>query len=87
LESILLPPYVETSQALSEYAREELKAILDLCARLVAKGHTRMVFTSREELPTSFGAERNRRDLRQLAREDTIKLVERVLGRNNGVSF
>ncbi|MFH0980157.1 MAG: TIR domain-containing protein [Planctomycetota bacterium] len=79
MESILLPPYLETPEALSEEARRELDAILKLCARLNAKGETRLVFTSREALPAPFAAERHRRELPELAREDAVKLVERVL--------
>jgi tetratricopeptide (TPR) repeat protein len=79
MESILLPPYVEAPEALSEDALSELEVILGLCARLNAKGNTRLVFTSREALPAPFDAERNRRELRQLAREDAVKLVERTL--------
>jgi hypothetical protein len=42
MESILLPPFLaeETPEALSEDARRELDAILQLCARLQAKGDT-----------------------------------------------
>lgn len=79
MESILLPPFVETPDALSEDARRELDAILKLCARLNAKGDTRVVFTSREALPAPFGAERNRRELHRLDCEDAVKLVERAL--------
>jgi tetratricopeptide (TPR) repeat protein len=79
MESILLPPYVETPDALSEDAQHELDAILGLCVRLNAKGDTRLVFTSREALPAPFDVERNRRELRQLDREDAVKLVERAL--------
>ncbi len=81
MESILLPPFLaaETPEALSEDARRELDAILKLCARLQAKGDTRLLFTSREALPAPFAAERNRRELHQLDREDAVKLVERVL--------
>ena len=74
-------PIVETPEALSEEARRELDAILALCARLNAKGDTRLVFTSREALPAPFDAERHRRELHQLDREDAVKLVERVLNR------
>lgn len=84
MESILLPPYVETSEALSEDARRELDAILALCRRLNAKGDTRLVFTSREALPFPFEAGRNRRELHQLDREDAVKLVERVLNQDAG---
>jgi len=81
MESILLPPYLETPEALSEDARDELNWILDLCKRLNAKGDTRLVFTSREKLPAPFDAERNRRELQQLDPEDAVKLVERALNR------
>jgi tetratricopeptide (TPR) repeat protein len=79
MESILLPPYLETTEALSEEAHRELDAILDLCKRLNAKGDTWLVFTSREVLPAPFDAERNRRELYRLDREDAVKFVERVL--------
>ena len=81
MESVLLPPFMEkeTPEALSEEAREELKAILALCDRLLRAGDTRVIFTSREALPAPFDAARNRRELHQLDREDAVKLVERVL--------
>jgi len=79
MESILLPPYLETPEALTEEARRGLDAILQLCARLNAKGDTRLVFTSRETLPAPFDADRHRRELHQLDREDAVKLVERAL--------
>jgi tetratricopeptide (TPR) repeat protein len=79
MESILLPPYIETPEVLSEEARHELDAILGLCAQLNAKGDTRLVFTSREALPAPFDSERHRRELHQLAPEDAVRLVERVL--------
>ena len=56
MESILLPPYLETPEALSEEAGRELKAILALCERLLKVGDTRLVFTSREALPAPFDA-------------------------------
>ena len=84
MESILLPPYLEMPEALSEEARRELDAILQLCVRLQAKGQARLVFTSREALPAPFEAERHRRELYELAREDAVKLVERVLNREAG---
>ena len=51
MESILLPPYVETPEALSKEADRELRAMLALCERLLKVGDTRVVFTSREALP------------------------------------
>jgi len=79
MESILLPPYLETPELLSEEAGRELKAILALCERLLKVGDTRLVFTSREALPAPFEAFHHRRELHQLDREDAVKLVERVL--------
>ena len=81
MESVLLPPFVEqeTPAALSQEAREELKAILALSARLLPVGDTRLVFTSREALPAPFDAPRHRRELHRLDREDAVKLVERAL--------
>jgi len=81
MESILLPPYLDTPEALSEESRRELDGILRLCARLNAKGDTRLVFTSRESVAAPLDTERNRRELHQLDREDAVKLVERVLNR------
>ena len=81
MESVLLPPFLaeETPAALSEDARHELDAILELCARLNAVGDTRLIFTSREALPAPFAAEKQRRELFQIDREDAVKLVERTL--------
>ncbi len=84
LESILRPPYLETPEALSEEAGRELQAILALCARLLKVGETRLVFTSREALPAPFDAERHRRELHRLDREDAVKLVERALNADHG---
>ncbi|MBK7665017.1 MAG: tetratricopeptide repeat protein [Sterolibacteriaceae bacterium] len=86
MESILLPPFLadETPEALSEDTRRELEAILKLCARLIAKGDTRLVFTSREALPEPFDTQRQRRELHQLDREDAVKLIERVLNAAGG---
>jgi tetratricopeptide (TPR) repeat protein len=84
MESILLPPYLETPEALSEEADREVKAILALCERLLKLGDTRLVFTSREELPAPFDAPRHRRELHRLDREDAVKLVERALNVDDG---
>jgi tetratricopeptide (TPR) repeat protein len=81
MESILLSPYLETPEALSEEARHELDAILALCTRLNAKGGTRLVFTSREALPAPFDSHRHRRELHRLDHADAVKLVERALNR------
>jgi len=84
MESILLPPYLETPEALSEEAGRELTAILKLCECLLQVGDTRLVFTSREALPSPFDAARNRRELFRLDREDAVKLVERALNAEDG---
>ncbi len=84
LESILLPPYLDTPEALTEEAGRELAAILALCQRLLQVGKTRMVFTSREVLPAPFDAPRYLRDLQRLDREDAVKLVERALDAGDG---
>ncbi|HKU75138.1 MAG TPA: TIR domain-containing protein [Pyrinomonadaceae bacterium] len=88
MESVLLPPFMkdETPEALSEDAAEDLKAILVLCERLLKAGDTRLIFTSREVLPTPFDVKRNRRELHQLDREDAVKLVERVLNAAGGIA-
>ena len=81
MESLLLPPFMATGTpaALTEDAREQLTALLALCARLLQAGETRLLFTSREALPAPFAASQNRRELHRLDREDAVKLVERVL--------
>jgi tetratricopeptide (TPR) repeat protein len=82
MESVLLPPFIEseTPKALSEEAHEDLGEILALCERLNGISETRLIFTSREALPEPFDRDRNRIELERLAREDAVKLVERVLG-------
>jgi len=87
MESILLPPYLETPEALSEEAGRELKAILALCERLLQVSDTRLVFTSREALPAPFDAPRHRRELHRLDREDAVKLVERTLNVDASISL
>ncbi len=86
MESVLLPEFLaeETPESLFQESRDELTSILALCERLVAVGETRLVFTSREALPAPFDAERRRRELQRLAREDAVKLVERVVNVEGG---
>jgi tetratricopeptide (TPR) repeat protein len=84
MESLLLPPYIESSPALGEEAGRELAAILQLCARLNGKGDTRLLFTSREALPAPFAAGRQQRDLHRLDPNDAVKLVERALNAEGG---
>jgi tetratricopeptide (TPR) repeat protein len=84
MESLLPPPYIESSPALGEEACRELAAILQLCARLNGKGDTRLLFTSREALPAPFAAGRQLRDLHRLDPNDAVKLVERALNADGG---
>jgi tetratricopeptide (TPR) repeat protein len=79
MESVLLPPYLETPELLSEEAALELQEILALAQRLLRVGETRMVFTSREALPAPFDAKPQRWELRQLGKGDAVALIERSL--------
>jgi tetratricopeptide (TPR) repeat protein len=79
MESVLLPPYLESPDLLSEEAALELEAILALAQRLLRAGETRLVFTSREALPAPFDAQRQRWELRQLGKADAVALIERSL--------
>jgi tetratricopeptide (TPR) repeat protein len=79
MESVLLPPYLESPELLSEEALLELQAILGLAERLLRAGETRIVFTSREALPAPFDAKPQRWDLHQLGKDDAVALIERSL--------
>jgi len=79
MESVLLPPYLETPELLSEEAALELQSILALAERLLQAGETRIVFTSREALPAPFDVQRQRWELRQLGKGDAVALIERSL--------
>jgi tetratricopeptide (TPR) repeat protein len=79
MESVLLPPYLDTPELLSEEAALELQAILALAERLLRAGETRLVFTSREALPAPFDAQPQRWELRQLGKADAVALIERSL--------
>jgi tetratricopeptide (TPR) repeat protein len=84
MESVLLPPYLEAPELLSEEAALELKEILALAERLLRAGETRLVFTSREALPAPFAATRQRWELRQLGQGDAVALIERSLAAGEG---
>jgi tetratricopeptide (TPR) repeat protein len=84
MESVLLPPYLESPDLLSEEAALELQAILSLAERLLRAGETRLVFTSREALPAPFDAQRQRWELRQLGKADAVALIERSLAAGEG---
>jgi tetratricopeptide (TPR) repeat protein len=88
MESVLLPPYLETPELLSEEAALELQAILALAQRLLRAGETRLVFTSREALPAPFDANSQRWELRQLGKGDAVALIERSLaaGESSGAA-
>jgi tetratricopeptide (TPR) repeat protein len=79
MESVLLPPYLESPDLLSEEAALELQAILAFAERLLRVGETRLVFTSREALPAPFDANSQRWELRQLGKADAVALIERSL--------
>lgn len=79
MESVLLPPYLDTPDLLSEEAALELQAILALAERLLRLGETRLVFTSREALPAPFDANSQRWELHQLEKGDAVALIERSL--------
>jgi tetratricopeptide (TPR) repeat protein len=84
MESVLLPPYLETPDLLSEEAALKLQAILALAERLLRAGETRLVFTSREALPAPFDANSQRWELRQLGKGDAVALIERSLAAGEG---
>jgi tetratricopeptide (TPR) repeat protein len=84
MESVLLPPYLDTPDLLSEEAALELQAILALAQRLLRAGETRLVFTSREALPAPFDAQPQRWELRQLGKADAVALIERSLAAGEG---
>ena len=88
MESVLLPPYLESPDLLSEEAALELQAILALAERLLRAGETRLVFTSREALPAPFDAKPQRWDLHQLGKADAVALIERSLaaGESSGAA-
>jgi tetratricopeptide (TPR) repeat protein len=79
MESVLLPPYLESPELLSEEAALELQAILAWAERLLRAGETRLMFTSREALPAPFDAKPQRWELRQLGKADAVALIERSL--------
>ena len=86
MESLLLPPYLEAPELLSEEAALELQAILALAERLMRAGETRILFTSREALPAPFAAARQQLELRQLERGDAVALIERALAAGDGAA-
>ncbi len=64
--------------------RAPFRALGGLKATLQAdEGATRIVFTSRENLPAPFDGLRHRRELHRLDKDDAVKLVERALNAEN----
>jgi tetratricopeptide (TPR) repeat protein len=86
MESVLLPPYLDTPELLSEEAALELQEILALAQRLLRSGETRLVFTSREDLPAPFDAQRQRWELHRLERGDAVALIERSLAAGESIA-
>jgi tetratricopeptide (TPR) repeat protein len=81
LESVLPAPLLPGAapDPLADLTADAADAILQLCARLGAIGDTRLVFTSREALPSPFDAPQARIELHRLSAEDAVRLVERSL--------
>lgn len=90
LESVLAAPGVapdaagtadcHSDDALAADDRERADAILMLADRLMNSGDTRLLFTSREALPSPFDGGMQRIELHRLSRADAVQLVERTLG-------
>lgn len=81
LESVLPPPKLAGPlvDPLADLAREACDSILALAQRLGAVADTRLVFTSREQLPAPFDAPRALIEMERLSVTDAVKLVERAL--------
>lgn len=88
LESVLPAPPLPGAapDPLADLTADAADAILQLCARLGAIGDTRIVFTSREALPTPFDAPQARIELHRLSAEDAVRLVERSLETDTSAS-
>ncbi|MDQ1351955.1 MAG: hypothetical protein QG657_2261, partial [Acidobacteriota bacterium] len=82
MESVL-PPVGKPAGDLTDYAvqlePEELEVFFQLCQKLNSVAETRLVFTSREELPSPFDGEDNHFELWRLSQSDAIKLVMDVM--------
>ncbi len=87
MESILLPGGMNTED-LTRYAMplepEELELFFTLCEKLNNVGDTRLVFTSRESIPSPFNGKENHIELGRLNQTDAIKLVTEVMA-NAGI--
>jgi tetratricopeptide (TPR) repeat protein len=77
MESVLPPE--QGAEGEDAFEPEVLKKVLELAEKLSAVGATRVVFTSRQPMPSPFDA--NHVTIGRLGRRDAIDLVARVLGR------
>jgi tetratricopeptide (TPR) repeat protein len=77
MESVLPPE--EGAAVASTFEPEVLKKVLELAEKLSAVGETRMVFTSRQAMPSPFA--NNHVPIGRLGRNEAIDLVASVLGR------
>lgn len=72
-----------TELAVAEASEDAGAAIFSLCQRLLyADPQTRLVFTTREPLPSPFGHRGQERELGALDRNDAIELVSEVMKQN-----
>jgi len=77
LESVLAP--ADDSAAAATFDAEVLQALLDLIGRLGTSGATRLIFTSRERLPTPFDAANRTFGISRLSQGEAVQLVRSVL--------
>lgn len=78
MESVLPP--APGSPAEAAFEPEVLDKILKLCTELGKVSRTRLVFTTREQMPAPF--DKNHVTIDRLDRPDAVELVGRVLGEN-----
>lgn len=89
MESILPPPADSAAAGARASDAGVLAAILKVCARLCKLApRTRIVFTSREALPTEspFGDSAHLLEVGRLSRDEGMELVSRVLAQKEGGS-
>lgn len=87
MESILPPPADSAAAGARASDAGVLAAILEVCARLCELApRTRIVFTSREALPTDspFGDRDHLLEVGRLSRDEGMELVSRVLAQKEG---
>jgi tetratricopeptide (TPR) repeat protein len=77
MESVLPPE--EGAASVGVFEPEVLKKVLDLAAKLNGVDETRVVFTSRQAMPSPFAA--NHVTIGRLWRREAIELVARTLGK------